>query len=179
MDVRGRHLRHPDDETLARLSEEAEEVRAFTLRHLRWCSRCRSVKAEYHWLSAGLSALLASAAEQAAVPVADWSTIQKRLRARRVVQAGGRCAGLALALVSTLLLLLATPPLASASAAKRSAEVAEAVAAALPTLDAETMVRPQTATPAPGFPAAPEVHFQAAPRPAPATMSPQAMVPKP
>jgi|YNPBryantNP2012_1023418.scaffolds.fasta_scaffold00418_8 ribosomal protein L18E len=76
---------HPALHELAQLGDE--EAVSELQEHLRRCDRCRTVAADYVWLTRELTAVLRVAAEVAGAPCSRWQTVQKRLSAHRRRQA--------------------------------------------------------------------------------------------
>jgi predicted anti-sigma-YlaC factor YlaD len=74
--------------------------------HLRWCARCRSTAAEYHWLGERIGDTLAATADRVIVPRPRWRVVKRRMadgQKRRL--AGWRAsatAGIALAICAML-----------------------------------------------------------------------------
>jgi predicted anti-sigma-YlaC factor YlaD len=74
--------------------------------HLRWCSQCRSVAAEYHWLRERIEDTLAVTANAVSVPRPKWRVVKRRMAAGQKRQITGwrasATAGVALAFCAIL-----------------------------------------------------------------------------
>ena len=74
---------HPSEADLACLSEllndsdlDGEVPNAEMIEHLRWCTDCRSVVADHHWLRKKVTTTLAIAADAVSVPRPKWWVVQ-------------------------------------------------------------------------------------------------------
>ncbi len=77
---------HPAPYELAQLGDE--EAVSELQEHLRRCARCRTVAADYAWLTRELTTVLRAAAEAAGVPPhSGWQFVRERLSASRRRQA--------------------------------------------------------------------------------------------
>lgn len=79
---------HPRELDLARLSDGQEGGDLAV--HLRWCSSCRRILADYDWLQGELRATLDAKAAAAPIPEPDWSEVRGRISSPER-QASGRC----------------------------------------------------------------------------------------
>jgi len=73
--------KHPGELDLARLSDS--EAGEDLSEHLRWCSSCRRILADYDWLQEEIAEALNARAEAAPVAGPDWESVHKRLRSSR------------------------------------------------------------------------------------------------
>lgn len=96
---------HPDELELARASEL--EAGGDLADHLRWCSRCRAVAADYEWLDEEIAGAFDAGLEEADVPRAGWESVDERLRPRQRSAVGGQFAALVGAVVVTCMMLVA------------------------------------------------------------------------
>jgi hypothetical protein len=76
---------HPQELELARTSEAGTS--GGLADHLRWCSRCRGVAADYEWLEGEITYALDAALKDVPVPQPEWEGVNERLELdpRRVV----------------------------------------------------------------------------------------------
>jgi predicted anti-sigma-YlaC factor YlaD len=73
--------RHPAELDLAWLSDA--ENRDALAEHMKWCSSCRRVLADYDWLQGELAEALDAQAEVAPVAAPDWDEVRRRLKGSR------------------------------------------------------------------------------------------------
>lgn len=122
---------HPREIELIRLSDG--EAGAEMAEHLRWCTRCRSVLADYRWLQGEITATLTAAADAVVSPRPKWWAVQEVLCASQRRQAvGGRVSAVASVMLAACLMLSVSPVLGTAVVAR--------------TLPPEAIVAPAPAT---------------------------------
>jgi hypothetical protein len=94
---------HPTEIELAEASDAAagEELAD----HLRWCSQCRGVAADYEWLDEGIAAAMDAGLEDVAVPKPAWERVHGSFEARQRVVGGGQVLAVAGAVAMTCLML--------------------------------------------------------------------------
>ena len=95
--------RHPTEIELAKAGEAA--AREEVAEHLRWCSRCRGIAADYEWLDEGIAAALDAGLEDVAVPKPSWETVHDGFESRQRVVVGGRVLAVAGAVAVACLML--------------------------------------------------------------------------
>ena len=107
--------RHPQEIELAQLSdrENGEVIDAETAEHLRWCTHCRSVVADYEWLQEEIEVTLSVAAE-VPVPRPQWWAVRERVFAGQRRQITGWRISALSSLVLAVCLMLRIVPIRSA-----------------------------------------------------------------
>lgn len=74
-------FKHP---TLSELAQASDgEAGSEVQEHLRRCSRCRTIAADYLWLTRELTAVFKLTAEAVSAPIPAWQPVRERLSAGR------------------------------------------------------------------------------------------------
>jgi hypothetical protein len=121
--------RHPAEIELAQFSESENGVGLE--HHVRRCSRCRRVLADYGWLQGEVATVLDARANAVAVPQPSWQTVRERVRrAERRSEVGKLLAAVGVAVV--VCLMLGAPSVLSRTAEAQAVPVSEVVTAPPP-----------------------------------------------
>lgn len=135
--------RHPREIELARLGDR-EAVSTEMAEHLRWCTHCRSVVADYDWLQGEIAATLEAAAEVPA-PRPQWWAVRERVFAGQQRQiTGWRISALSSVVLAVCLMFSAFPVQSSTVAALTS--LPEPIVAPAPVTVAVTLMATPTPT---------------------------------
>jgi hypothetical protein len=116
--------KHPQELELAGASEKLVD-------HLRWCSRCRGVAADYEWLKEEIPAAFDAGLEAVAVPAPTWESVRDRLRPRQRCAAGRQLVAIAATAVMACLMLVA-PSVVVRNAHPRGVLTPDAMAVRVP-----------------------------------------------
>jgi hypothetical protein len=100
---------HLQEIELAQLGSEggADGISSDASEHLQWCKRCRSARAEYHWLGQKVAEALAATSDAVWVPRPQWSVVKGHLTVSRQRHlAGWRVSAIASVALAVCLILI-------------------------------------------------------------------------